>query len=126
MCIPKLADINLIKREIEVIEELLELEPDSKCECHLWTMFSAPCGGSLQCDVCLEARCLKMLIFLTVLTGCLDSLVYYNKVLMSLSNDDAKRAESKKACLQHLSKLQRVDGLRVNRYKQLANELASI
>lgn len=45
---------------------------------------------------------------------------------MSLSDDNAKRIELQKACLEHLNKLQRVDGLRVNRYKQLANELASV
>ncbi|KAK9896279.1 rab-protein geranylgeranyltransferase [Cystobasidium minutum MCA 4210] len=79
------ADVSIIKREVGVIQELLELEPESK-----W---------------------------------CLDSLVYYQKLLMSHMQDEQERSTLRNACVEHLKKLERVDGLRINRYKRLANEL---
>lgn len=65
MCIPKLADIKLIKREIEVIEELLELEPDSKCECHLHMISFAPFYRTLWLEVGLKHYLLQFLINLS-------------------------------------------------------------
>lgn len=44
---------------------------------------------------------------------------------MALTSDAEEKATLKRACLNHLEKLQKVDGLRINRYKQLADELAS-
>lgn len=42
---------------------------------------------------------------------------------MSLTQDTQEKDKLRSACVEHLRKLERVDELRVNRYKQLAGEL---
>jgi hypothetical protein len=55
--------------------------------------------------------------------GCLDSLVFYQKELIPLVNEANEKEKLKKTCLEYLDKLQKVDALRVNRYKALAAQL---
>lgn len=101
-----------------VIQELLELEPESKCE-------SFRVDWQQDFEVALP----DVLSFTDpssptwILIGCLDSLVYYQRVLMSSTKDTEQTAALKKACMGHLEKLQKVDALRSNRYKDLARDL---
>ena len=96
-------DKALLEREISVIEELLELEPNSKC-------------------TNLIIVSLIGLIYLA-LTGCLESLVYYKRLLVGKHLSDPQSNERRKvlltSCVEMLEKLKEVDPQRIKRYADI-------
>lgn len=91
----------VLRREIQVIEELLEIEPESKCEwSHRWPF--------VACSV--------------RTAGCLESLVYYGGLLLASSITPSGDADLRQKCLDRLKLLQEVDPLRRNRYRDLETQ----
>lgn len=92
----------IVRREVVGIEELLEEEPDSRCA------FANPARSGT---------------WLTCLAGCLDSLVYYKRLLVSLLDSaEATREERERLNLESLGmlrKLEQVDPMRKCRYQDL-------
>ncbi len=91
----------MLQAEISSIQELLDEQPDSKCE---------------------YQASLPVLIVLTVLTGCMESLVHYKQLLLrkhSASIAAEERETIEKACLDLLQQLQTLDSERRNRYEEL-------
>lgn len=97
-----------MRREVAGIEELLEEEPDSRCES------CPPHLGSVA-----DPRS----------AGCLDSLVYYKRLLVSLlGKEEATREEREQLNLEALGMLQKlaqVDPMRKCRYQDLGAYLRS-
>lgn len=113
--LPFAGKLPIVRHEIEDIQALLEEEPDSRCK--PTTCSPAPRrwrGADRRCG------CL--------LSGCLDSLVYYQRLLVTLLGaEDDTRAEREALNLDSLEKLRRlekVDPTRGARYRDLGKPSA--
>lgn len=87
-----------------MIEELLEEEPNSKCEPHLLSINSS----------------YRMVEYIL---GCLESLVQYRLQLIENGNFGGDGTKLKEQCLEHLGTLQRLDPLRERRYASVMQRL---
>jgi geranylgeranyl transferase type-2 subunit alpha len=83
-------------REINVIEELLEIEPDSKCTFN---------------PLCMLSHCRSYLGQI----GCLDTLVHYKSLLLQHVRPDSLIPD----CVSMLTKLESLDPFRRGRYADL-------
>ena len=93
-----------MNREIRVIEELSEVEPDCKCKHspHKTSRFS-----NLQ-----------------LYSGCIESLVHYKRLLLEKhlrheTDNAGKLKEILSECLSALSNLERIDPYRIRRYQEI-------
>jgi geranylgeranyl transferase type-2 subunit alpha len=120
--IPLDVDAELLEREISLIQELLEEQPDSKCTSR------HPCFF-----LCLLCLCLRFVWFfvpwiiimrrsdyLFLFIGCLDSLVYYKRVLLRTLPSDSPDVDGLvRECVQLLDTLCRIDPGRKRRYEEI-------
>lgn len=58
-------------------------------------------------------------------TGCLESLVYYNTLLLGLISDPTESERLRQMSFEHLATLRRVDPLRRKRYADLEQNLVN-
>ena len=90
---------SIVEREIVSIQELLEEQPDSKCEC---------CHSFCE-ELC--AYCLN--------SGCMESLVFYKRLLVHRyggTMEKDQRLALERECAELLDRLQSVDPDRRQRY----------
>lgn len=93
-------DRSTLEREIEVIQTLLDEQPDSKCE----HTSNIPCEFSL-----------------IQYTGCMESLVAYKQLLLKnhLVTDSRERIDVTNQCLTLLKDLEEADPMRRQRYRDI-------
>lgn len=106
----ELGTSELVRKEITGIEELLEEEPESRC--------TYPVSFSDVSELTtIAGSCLKLI-------GCLESLVYYKRLLITLlTEQESQRSEREKLtldCLGMIEKLEEVDSMRKMRYQDLS------
>jgi geranylgeranyl transferase type-2 subunit alpha len=89
-----------LEREIDVIQTLLDEQPDSKCER----------SASIACKISL-IQCI----------GCMESLVTYKQLLLKnhLPADPRERTDVTNQCLTLLKDLEEADPLRRQRYRDI-------
>lgn len=98
-------DRGVLDREIGVIAELLDEQPDSKCACHtrhrhIYNNFLFP------------------LIFIFG-AGCMESIVHYKTILLRLHASPTEQESLKRECAELLGQLKEVDPARRRRYEEL-------
>jgi hypothetical protein len=89
-----------LEREIDVIQTLLDEQPDSKCERPV----------NITCE-----------FSLTQYTGCMESLVTYKQLLLKnhLPTDSRERIDVTNQCLMLLKDLEEADPMRRQRYRDI-------
>jgi geranylgeranyl transferase type-2 subunit alpha len=89
-----------LEREIDVIQTLLDEQPDSKCE--------RP--ANITCEFSLIQY-----------TGCMESLVTYKQLLLKnhLSTDSREKIDVTNQCLTLLKDLEEADPMRRQRYRDI-------
>lgn len=89
-----------LEREIDVIQTLLDEQPDSKCE-H---------PANIRCEFSLIQY-----------TGCMESLVTYKQLLLNnhLPTDSRERIDVTNQCLTLLKDLEEADPMRRQRYRDI-------
>ena len=97
-CVGK--DKDILEREITVIQELLEVEENSKCMCGFFTTRTAPLTWDLA-------------------IGCLESLVHYKSLLLALPESSASKEKLLEECRSSLAVLEQIDPKRRTRYRDL-------
>ena len=101
-------DQSILEREIVAIQELLDEQPDSKCEENLSLVYEATDGMA---------------------SGCMESLVFYKRLLLrrhKTSMNSNQRESTINDCADLLARLQEVDPDRRQRYADLCKWLLSL
>ena len=98
----------MLVREIDAIQELLDEQPDSKCEL-------------ASIDVPLR----KMFANFP-LQGCLESIVHYKRLLLRDWASDIDVEQLRSECADLLKRLERLDPMRCMRYRELGASLFKI